>query len=157
YATYYAYDEVAHHSGILSPDAMGVLRRLDRHFSRIERATRAAPRPYHIVILSDHGQSNGATFRQRYGETLGQLVDRLTPAAYPLVRVHHGSEIVGHIDAALSEGIAQGTHVAGLVKRVAGDRTAHGTVQIESTDDQPIVGTPGTAARQIVVLASGNL
>ncbi|HEY7036522.1 MAG TPA: alkaline phosphatase family protein [Thermomicrobiales bacterium] len=157
YATYYAYDEVAHHSGILSPDVMGVLRRLDRHFSRIERATQTAPRPYHIVILSDHGQSNGATFLQRYGESLGQLVDRLTPADYRVVRVRHGSEVEGHLDAALAEGVAQGTRGAGFVKRFAGDRTANGKIDNESTNGQPIVVTPGTAAREIVVLASGNL
>ena len=33
-----------------------------------------APRPYHLVVLSDHGQTQGAPFRQRYDETLEDLV-----------------------------------------------------------------------------------
>jgi DNA-directed RNA polymerase subunit L len=36
-------------------------------------------RDYKIVILSDHGQSKGATFKQRYGITLGNYVRRLLP------------------------------------------------------------------------------
>ena len=70
YATFSGYDEVAHHSGIERPDALAVLRNLDQTFDRIVRATEDAPRPYHVVVLSDHGQSQGATFFQRYGTTL---------------------------------------------------------------------------------------
>ena len=40
-----------------------------------------APRPYHLVVLSDHGQTQGATFRQRNGETLAELVARLCGGA----------------------------------------------------------------------------
>ena len=42
----------------------------------IERARRYAPRPYEIVVLSDHGQTQGATFRQRNGYGLDELVQR---------------------------------------------------------------------------------
>jgi uncharacterized membrane protein YvlD (DUF360 family) len=66
YTTFLAYDEVAHHSGIERPDALSVLRKLDRQFTRIEHAAKEAPRPYHLVILSDHGQSQGTTFLDRY-------------------------------------------------------------------------------------------
>jgi uncharacterized membrane protein YvlD (DUF360 family) len=74
YATFVGYDEVAHHSGIREPDALAVLRRHDRQLQRLERAVSQAPRPYHLVVLSDHGQTQGAPFRQRYGETLEQVV-----------------------------------------------------------------------------------
>ncbi|HWV36577.1 MAG TPA: alkaline phosphatase family protein, partial [Thermomicrobiales bacterium] len=77
YTTYIAYDEVAHHSGIARGDTLRVLRDIDRDIGRLQRVATAAPRPYHLVVLSDHGQSQGATFRQRYGLTLGQLVSRL--------------------------------------------------------------------------------
>ena len=80
YATFVAYDEVAHHSGIAAPDALAVLTRLDRYFARLERATRLAPRPYHLVVLSDHGQTQGATFLQRHGLTLERLVQDLIGA-----------------------------------------------------------------------------
>lgn len=74
YATFVGYDEVAHHSGIREPDALAVLRRHDRQLERLQRAVALSPRPYHLVVLSDHGQTQGAPFRQRYGETLQELV-----------------------------------------------------------------------------------
>ncbi len=74
YATFVGYDEVAHHSGIREPDAFAVLQRHDRQLARLEYAVAQAPRPYHLVVLSDHGQTQGAPFRRRYGETLEQLV-----------------------------------------------------------------------------------
>jgi uncharacterized membrane protein YvlD (DUF360 family) len=74
YTTFLAYDEVAHHSGIERPDSLAVLRDLDRQIARVARACADAPRPYRLVVLSDHGQSQGETFRDRYGETLEQVV-----------------------------------------------------------------------------------
>ncbi|WP_086729715.1 phage holin family protein [Streptomyces carpinensis] len=74
YADLVAYDEVAHHSGPRSRDAAKVLQRLDRSLALIEKVAEHAPRPYRIVVLSDHGQSPGETFRARYGLTLGDLV-----------------------------------------------------------------------------------
>src|SRR5213078_3266431 len=76
YATFSSYDEVAHHSGLERADTMEALRKLDQQFDRIERARRYAPRPYEIVVLSDHGQTQGATFRQRNGYGLEDLVER---------------------------------------------------------------------------------
>ena len=76
YATFASYDEVAHHSGLERPDTLEALRKLDQRFGLIERARRYAPRPYEIVVLSDHGQTQGATFRQRNGYGLDELVER---------------------------------------------------------------------------------
>lgn len=76
YATFSSYDEVAHHSGLQRADTMEALRKLDQQFGRIERARRYAPRPYEIVVLSDHGQTQGATFKQRNGYGLDELVAR---------------------------------------------------------------------------------
>lgn len=74
YADLVAYDEVAHHSGPRGRDAEKVLQRLDRSLALLERVAEHAPRPYRIVVLSDHGQSPGETFHARYGLTLGDLV-----------------------------------------------------------------------------------
>ena len=76
YATFASYDEVAHHSGLMRADTMEALRKLDQQFGRIERARAYAPRPYEIVVLSDHGQTQGATFKQRNGYGLDELVER---------------------------------------------------------------------------------
>jgi uncharacterized membrane protein YvlD (DUF360 family) len=76
YATFSSYDEVAHHSGLERADTLEALRKLDQQFERIARARVYAPRPYEIVVLSDHGQTQGATFKQRNGYGLDELVER---------------------------------------------------------------------------------
>src|SRR5262249_23783188 len=76
YATFSSYDEVAHHSGLERADTLEALRKLDEQFGRIDRARRYAARPYEIVVLSDHGQTQGATFKQRNGHGLDDLVRR---------------------------------------------------------------------------------
>ena len=76
YATFASYDEVAHHSGLERGDTLEALRKLDQQFGRIDRARRYAPRPYEIVVLSDHGQTQGATFKQRHGYGLDDLIRR---------------------------------------------------------------------------------
>src|SRR5437764_8810415 len=63
YATFVGYDEVAHHPGITEPDAFPVLRLLAHQLVRLERAMALAPRPYHLVVLSDHGQTQGRPSR----------------------------------------------------------------------------------------------
>ncbi len=74
YSTFVGYDEVAHHSGVEQPDAFAVLRQHDHQLSRLEDAIEHAPRPYHLLVLSDHGQTQGRPFRQRYGIELEELV-----------------------------------------------------------------------------------
>jgi uncharacterized membrane protein YvlD (DUF360 family) len=76
YATFAGYDEVAHHSGLERHDTLEALRKIDQQFGRIDRARPYAARPYEIVVLSDHGQTQGATFRQRNGYGLDELVAR---------------------------------------------------------------------------------
>jgi uncharacterized membrane protein YvlD (DUF360 family) len=76
YATFASYDEVAHHSGLERADTLEALRKLDQQLDRIARARRYAPRPYALVVLSDHGQTQGATFKQRNGYGLDELVQR---------------------------------------------------------------------------------
>jgi uncharacterized membrane protein YvlD (DUF360 family) len=76
YATFSSYDEVAHHSGLERADTLEALRKLDQQFGRIARARPYAPRPYELVVLSDHGQTQGATFLQRNGYSLAELVNR---------------------------------------------------------------------------------
>ena len=81
YVDLLGYDEVAHHSGPERVDTLAVLRDLDRQLGRIERITQWSPRPYKIVVLSDHGQTQGATFVQRTGQTLAELVADLCGSA----------------------------------------------------------------------------
>ena len=98
YATFSSYDEVAHHSGLERADTLEALRKLDQQFGRIARARRFAPRPYKLVVLSDHGQTQGATFKQRNGYDLREFVERSLERA-AVARVGSGEEndvAVGH-------------------------------------------------------------
>jgi uncharacterized membrane protein YvlD (DUF360 family) len=81
YVDMLGYDEVAHHSGPERADTLAVLRDIDRQLARIQRATRWVARPYRIVVLADHGQTQGATFSQRTGETFAEFVSRLCGVA----------------------------------------------------------------------------
>jgi hypothetical protein len=72
------YDEVAHHAGPSRVESMRALEGLDRLVGFFADVVRATGSQYEIVVLSDHGQAQGATFRQRSGMTLHDLVERLT-------------------------------------------------------------------------------
>ncbi|MBB4754180.1 alkaline phosphatase family protein [Actinoplanes lobatus] len=74
------YDEIAHHAGPARPESLAALEGIDGVLATLEEVAAAAPRPYHLVVLSDHGQSQGATFEQRYGVRLDELIRRLTAA-----------------------------------------------------------------------------
>jgi uncharacterized membrane protein YvlD (DUF360 family) len=99
YATFSSYDEVAHHSGLERSDTLEALRKLDQQFDVIERGRRYAPRPYEIVVLSDHGQTQGATFKQRNGYGLADLVERSLSGGADVEAYAGGDEqhaMVGH-------------------------------------------------------------
>lgn len=76
YADFLGYDEVAHHSGVERFDTLEVLRSIDQQIGRLARAAELAPRHYHLVLLSDHGQTQGEAFAQRFGETIESFVGR---------------------------------------------------------------------------------
>lgn len=81
YMLYLGYDEVAHHSGPWTDDAFGDLRRSDHFIGRLHRIIKEkAPRYYELVILSDHGQSFGPTFLQRYGLTIKEFIEQQLPS-----------------------------------------------------------------------------
>ena len=79
YATFMGYDEIAHHSGVENNDVWNALKKIDQQFAKLTSAIEMSDRDYKIVVLSDHGQSCGATFKQRYGVTLGNYVRELLP------------------------------------------------------------------------------
>jgi len=77
YVDYVDYDEIAHHAGPRSVEARDAVAGVDKIIGIIEKAASDAPRPYRFVVLSDHGQSPGAMFKQRYGRPLEELIQQL--------------------------------------------------------------------------------
>jgi uncharacterized membrane protein YvlD (DUF360 family) len=114
YATFSSYDEVAHHSGLERIDTLEALRKLDQQFGRIARARRYAPRPYEVVVLSDHGQTQGATFRQRNGYSLADLVNESLDNgdAKPVSSGDENSAMVGNALKEATGGHTEGTQTA---------------------------------------------
>ncbi|MBF0686612.1 MAG: alkaline phosphatase family protein [Cellulomonas sp.] len=71
------YDEVAHHAGPTRPESLRSLEGLDQVLRILEEVARIAPRAYDLVVLSDHGQTLGATFEQVEGRSLLDTVRAL--------------------------------------------------------------------------------
>ncbi|MBQ9159910.1 MAG: phage holin family protein [Methanobrevibacter sp.] len=79
YSTYLGYDEIAHHSGVRDEDAWYALKGMDKQIRRLIKGNEYSKREYQFVIQSDHGQTNGATFKQRYGESVEDFIKSLLP------------------------------------------------------------------------------
>jgi hypothetical protein len=78
YSTFMQYDELAHHFGPSSKQALVDLRRTDARIAEIWRmAQLAGGRGYDLVILSDHGMTPALSYRVKYGESLGVTVQRI--------------------------------------------------------------------------------
>ncbi len=97
YAAYTGYDEIAHHFGPDSPEALRALRAMDKQIRQIDRMRQSYQRRrYDLYILSDHGMTPGIPFRARYGQTLEQFIDE-----------HTGEDVQVERDRDESEGLPQ--------------------------------------------------
>ena len=103
YCDFVDYDEIAHHAGPARPEALAALEGVDGVLATLEELAASAPRPYRFVVLSDHGQSQGATFRQRFGLDLEDLVRQLSSAPMPSVVVTGEDEQAGRAHALRAE------------------------------------------------------
>jgi uncharacterized membrane protein YvlD (DUF360 family) len=112
YCDFVDYDEIAHHAGPSRPEALAALEGIDGVLATLEELAVAAPRPYHLLVVSDHGQSQGATFGTRYGIELEDLVRGLTAAHAPSVLATEEDEQVGRARA-LRAGLLSGPDDAG--------------------------------------------
>jgi hypothetical protein len=157
YTTFLAYDEVAHHSGIERPDALAVLHDLDRQIARIARACAEAPRPYRLVVLSDHGQSQGGTFQDRFDQSLEELVRESCDAARVFAAIGGDDDALSYIGAGLTE-VARDDTVAGRTVRVATRRQrADGAVMLDEDDRREATPAEDGELPELSVMASGCL
>ncbi|MFX1564471.1 MAG: alkaline phosphatase family protein [Promethearchaeota archaeon] len=98
YVTFLGYDEIAHHSGPMTTDALKSLRGLDKQIRRVLHAIEnVAPRPYNLFILSDHGQSTGWTFKQRYDMPLKELIANLLEGKLSVGEIEAIDAHVGYV------------------------------------------------------------
>jgi uncharacterized membrane protein YvlD (DUF360 family) len=156
YYTYVGYDEVAHHSGPWTTDAFGTLRQLDRVVARfLSVIEHKASRPYELILLSDHGQSFGATFKQRYGIDLKDYIESLLPKGVTVQQSSGGDDgglSVGALSGELANMADQG--MGGQVgKRVikGAQRAAERGVEVREGAQIDISNT------NVIAFGSGNL
>jgi uncharacterized membrane protein YvlD (DUF360 family) len=157
YTTFLAYDEVAHHSGIERHDALAVLRDLDRQIARIATACAEAPRPYRLVVLSDHGQSQGETFRDRYDETLEDLVTAACDSDSVVAAEDGDDDSLSYMSAGLTEIARDDTATARTVRRATRDRLSDGAVVLDSEAREEMSAGRSGELPELSVMASGCL
>jgi uncharacterized membrane protein YvlD (DUF360 family) len=156
YLTWPGYDEVAHHSGPWTTDAFKTLRQYDRVIGRIKDIIeRKAPRPYDLLILSDHGQSFGHTFLMRYGFSLKELVEKYVPQGTTVGQTTGGDDgtlqltsLTGELQNVQEQGVGGGAGKA-IVKQASKYADRATTAQLAAGE----LTTP----TQITVCGSGNL
>ena len=143
YVDFVDYDEIAHHVGPDRIEARDAIAGLDKIVGLIEKAAADAPTAYRLVVLSDHGQSPGAMFEQRYRKTLEQLIQELVGEHTPVKGATAHVEHWGRLTPLLSE--ASG--IKGLTGRMTGDRFRRRAGGAKGSEEPP----------DVVVAASGNL
>jgi uncharacterized membrane protein YvlD (DUF360 family) len=155
YVDFLDYDEIAHHSGPERIEAIHSLEGIDRALGRLEKLVETCPRPYRIVIVSDHGQSQGATFRQRYGMTIEEWLRDRMAAPVTVGATDATTEQVGQLSAVLTEVTAADGAVPSMARRVMRDQTRNGVVEVGPVGDERAAA--GDGLPDLVVCASGNL
>ena len=141
YVDYVDYDEIAHHAGGTRIESLAALGGLDQAFAVLQQVAERAPRRYHVVVLSDHGQSQGEPFAARHGMELSELCRTLTQSS--TTGVEGSIEGWGHVDSVLQD----------LKGPASGGMPGAASRRVESKTG-PGVGSVDT---ELVVLGSGNL
>ena len=118
YADFTDYDELAHHCGPERVESFTALDGVDQAIATLVKATDEAPRPYKFIVLSDHGQSLGETFLQRYGVSLGEFVRSLMSGRATILQAKTQAEGSTFVNSFLSE-ITQSKGVGPTVARAA--------------------------------------
>ena len=154
YADFTDYDELAHHCGPERVESLQALDGVDTAIATLVKATDDAPRPYKFIVLSDHGQSLGETFLQRYGVSLAEYIRELMGGRATIVQSKTKAEGSTFVNALLSE-ITSSKGVGPSVARaaLASKTDADGTVNLDDVEEEP----PVADADAIAVVGSGNL
>jgi hypothetical protein len=144
YVDYVDYDEVAHHAGGPRLESLVALEALDEVLGILVRLAESAPRRYHFVVLSDHGQSMGAPFSERFGMGLGDLCASLMEQQ--ITSLDENVESWGRVESLVDDLAGPGRTSQRAVRRV-GDQVQ---ARADARQSQP-------TGSDVVVLGSGNL
>ena len=157
YVDFVDYDEIAHHAGVTRSESLAAFYGLDDVLRSIEQVIEAGitPRPYHVVLVSDHGQSQGATFLQRYGVSLEGLILDYFKGGATVTAATGEVEAWGPVNMLVGQLSGQDSVSGRLTKRAIADRDQDAPLGpsgvTEDTTGQ------GEAPAEITVVGSGNL
>lgn len=154
YVDYLDYDEVAHHAGVARPESLATITGIDRVLGQLEAVARFCPRPYRFVVVSDHGQSQGATFADAY-EPLEDLIRRLM-GGDPSVQVARDDEDFGPLNTLLTEAARGGGMAARATRSALGRRMSGDTAVVQPAETRHSAEQAGETP-ELVVVGSGNL
>jgi uncharacterized membrane protein YvlD (DUF360 family) len=153
YCDFLGYDEVGHFAGPETRDAVGTLYSIDRQIRQIALAARDAPRPYQLVILSDHGQTTAPVFQRKYGTPLDGVVREVIDSGPTLHLGGKRGEAGGYLSAFLQQ-MSGGTGLQGRgARRLL--RTKRGSGLGDPITDQLQRATADEV--DVVVTSSGSL
>ncbi len=156
YVDFVDYDEIAHHAGVTRGESLAALYGLDDVLRSLEQVIDSgiAPRPYQVVLVSDHGQSQGATFLQRYGHSLEEFLLEHLDGVETVTAETAEVESWGPVNILLGQLSGQNSVSGRFTRRAIGERDPEAPVGPtkggggEAEDDQPA---------ELTVVGSGNL
>jgi len=159
YVDFVDYDEIAHHAGVTRRESMDSLYGLDRVLAGLEKmaVSGVTPRQYHLVLVSDHGQSQGATFSQRSGQSLESLVLSLMQTDADAVAATGEIEAWGPVNVFLSQVTDQESVSGRLARRALGRRDSASALGPNRDDHAAAAGLDVGDRPEVVVVGSGNL
>jgi uncharacterized membrane protein YvlD (DUF360 family) len=163
YADYLGYDEVAHHAGPERPESMAQLDAVDRIVRSLSRAAEDAPRDYHFILVSDHGQTQGAPFEDRYGIGLEELTRSLMEGDVSSLDASNDVEGWGPVNSFLTEASRSPGTSGKVVSRALRSDTKDGVVGIGDTSavhkgaEHKDAAADEDEIPDLIVAASGNL
>ena len=158
YVDYVDYDEIAHHAGVVRRESTDALFGLDRVVASLERVAKSGvtPRPYKIVLVSDHGQSQGATFLQRYGLSLQEFIEELMGESETTSAVSD-IEGWGPVNVLIGQLSAQGSVTGRVAQAATRNRDAQSSLGPLAADKEAAQVGPGDERPALAVVGSGNL
>jgi uncharacterized membrane protein YvlD (DUF360 family) len=160
YVDYTGYDAISHHCGPERVEAIGALEGIDRAIGSLLKAARYTGRAYRMVVLSDHGQCLGASFQQRYEQTLEAVIAEQLPGTMTVAGTTNSVESAGfgrRIAAEFGRGSGLGPMLARRLPsglRRSGGGAARGAVRVSHAPPPDIAAA---APPDVVVASSGNL
>ena len=148
YVDYTGYDAISHHCGPERVEAIDALEGIDRAIGSLLKAARYSGREYRMVVLSDHGQCLGASFRQRFGQSLEAVIAEQLPGTMTVVGTTDSVESAGFGRRIAAE-FGRGSGLGPLVARHMPSALRRAGGQAASKDAAP--------PPDVVVASSGNL